>query len=221
MRRIRQRILLLTAGIVGGVVSAGAIDPSELTLEKSYNDVRMIEQIDIHHGDEIIHTIRLSGLDDGGIPYAGPWRLGLPYGQVFFEDLKPWDPVPIPGVPALLVLEFRLGGGSGHGHVWQMRIFLLEDGEIRELPPIEGGGEVYLFRDFNGDGSMEFANQEYLYWHEYNEQGMPLSPRVYYFNGSQYVPVTEEETWEAAIERQSEWREEQLHKEADAIDASY
>lgn len=147
MRRIRQRVLLLTAGMVGVVLSAGAIDPSEWTLEKSYNNVRMIERIDIRHGDEIIHMIRLSGLDDGGNPYAGPWRFGLPYGQVFFEELKPWDPVPIPGVPALLVLEYRLGGATGYGHVWQMRVFLLEDGQIRELPPIEGGGEVYLFRN--------------------------------------------------------------------------
>lgn len=186
-----------------------AIDPAELTLEKIYNDIRMVEQIDIRHGDEIIHTIGLSGLDLGDNDYAGPWRLGLPYGQVFFEELKPWDPVPIPGVPTLLVLEYVLGGATGYGHVWQMRIFLLENGQIRELPPIAGEGEIYLFRDFNGDGSLEFANQEYLHWHEYNERGLPVSPLVFYFNGSKYVPVTEEDTWEGVVERQKQWREEQ------------
>jgi hypothetical protein len=198
-------ILLFVAGAMA--VTSVAMDPSDLTLTKGYNEVRMINRIDIHHGEELVHSIGIIGRADLGSEHAGEWRLGLPYGKTFFEDMKPWDPVPVPGLPALLVLEYRLGGATGLGHVWLMRIFLLEDGKIREIPPIEGGGEVYLFRDFNGDGRMEFANQEYLHWHELDEEGIPLSPRVYRFNGSRYVPVTEVETWDDVLKRHAEWRD--------------
>jgi len=54
---------------------------------------------------------------------------------------------------------------------------------------------------------MEFANQEYLYWHELDEEGIPISPRVYRFNGSRYVPVTEIETWDDVLKRHAEWRD--------------
>lgn len=200
-------------------VTAVAIDPSDFTLTKTYNDLRMVTRIDIHLGDELIHSIGLSSSEESFDPYSIGWQLGLPYGQTFFEDIKPWDPVPVPGIPTLLVLEYKVGGATGHGHVWLMRIFLLEDGRVREIPPIEGGGEIYLFRDFNGDGSMEFANQEYLRWHERDEEGIPISPRVYRFNGSRYVPVTEVETWDAVLERHAEWRDEQRGLTADTSSA--
>jgi hypothetical protein len=206
----RIMCIIVVALVVGQLKAPAAVDPSALTLVEAYNDLHMVTRIDIYHGSELFHSIGLLNEMEPVDHYAGPWRLGLPYGQVFFEDIQPWDPIPIPGIPTLLVLEYKMGGATGYGHQWQMRILLLEDGKIREIPPIDGGGEIYMFRDFNGDGSLEFANQEYLYWHEVDADGIPLSPRIFRFNGDRYEPVTTVETWDSVLDRQANWRQEQL-----------
>ena len=41
-----------------------------------------------------------------------------------------------------------------------MWVFLWEDGVLREIAAITGAGKRYNFKDLNGDGSLEFVNQE-------------------------------------------------------------
>ena len=77
---------------------------------------------------------------------------------------------------------------------------------LRELPPIPGSGEKYYFEDLNGDGSLEFVNQEFIALHELSADGLPLSNSVYYFNGERYEPVTDQDTWPEVLERYHEAR---------------
>jgi len=67
-----------------------------------------------------------------------------------------------------------------------MRMFLLEGDTLRELPAILGAGGVYYFKDFNGDGSLEFVNTDGIGALERREDGVPISPHVYKFNGVGY-----------------------------------
>ncbi|QYY36709.1 hypothetical protein [Ruficoccus sp. ZRK36] len=110
--------------------------------------------------------------------------LELPYEPMsIFSPLKPWEPIPVDGVPALAVLEsvktFPVSGSPA----WVMRVFILQADGPKELPPIEGTGEVYYFWDFDGDGSLEFVNEE---GHQTLNTGIPHSQHVYMFDGVRY-----------------------------------
>jgi len=59
------------------------------------------------------------------------------------------------------MVEGNVSGRSAPGaHRWVMWVFLWEDGVLRELAAITGAGKRYDFKDLNGDGSLEFVNQE-------------------------------------------------------------
>jgi hypothetical protein len=147
----------------------------------------------------LLHRIEmLENLDRENHSY---WLFRLPYDDWSFDDLEPWDSVPIPGIPTLLVMEYTPPGNAPESYQWVMRIILYEEGKFRETPYIRGSGGFFMFRDFNQSGSLEFANTDLLRFHEMNEEGIPLSPYVYRFDGEQYVPVTEQQTWDGVLER--------------------
>lgn len=148
---------------------------------------------------------RITFRDDVDREEWGFWLLRLPYDGDFVGPAI-WDPVPVTGVPTLLVMEYTPPGNAPESYQWVMRIILYENGQFREIPPIRGYGEMFFFRDFNGSGSMEFANSDLLRWHEQDDEGIPLSPLVFRFNGEGYVTVTEEEVWDSALERYWEER---------------
>ncbi len=213
MKRFTATIILFSACTL-----YAASDPSNFSIHKlraEHNRVRAMEIRDAE--GRIVHVIGMRGqarqdseIRDG-TGFARPefWQLDLAYGHATAgEDLKPWDPIPIPDVPALAVLEHFVGGTAPDSHLLMIRIILYQNGSFHELPPIEGEGEVFLIHDFNENGSRELAITDLLYWHERNEDGLPLSPYVFRFDGKRYVAVTEECTWGGVFERYRKWREE-------------
>lgn len=160
----------------------------------------IVEKIEIKQGDLIIREIQLDTDRWEGEAF-GPVQIKLPYEWTSWAADEPeeafaaWDSIVTGGPLALVVQEYVSGGSAPGSHRWVMRIFLWEDGALRELPPIPGAGGVYYFKDLNHDGSVEFVNQEGLSSHDLSADGLPLSPRVYRFNGERYEPVTDKETW--------------------------
>ena len=161
-----------------------------------------VAKIEIKQGGRIIREIRFDSERWEGEAF-GPVQIRLPYETMDWvsdeseEALSAWDSLGAGGPPALVVQEYVVGGTAPLSHRWIMRIFLWDKGGLSELPPIVGSssGEGHYFKDLNGDGSMEFVNTEALSYHDLSADGLPLSPRVYRFNGERYEPVTEKETW--------------------------
>jgi hypothetical protein len=153
-------------------------------------------------GEQFHHITFRDDVDRGEWTF---WLLRLPYDGGFFGPAM-WDPVPVPGVPTLLVMEYTPPGNAPESFQWLIRIILYEEGHFREIPPIRGYGEMFFFRDFNGSGSMEFANSDLIRWHNTFDDGIPISPLVQRFNGERYVPVTEEDVWDQVMERYWEER---------------
>lgn len=171
------------------------------TAEEIYRDFgdyggRAVEKIEIRQAEEVIREIRIDEERWKGEAF-GPVRLGLPYEAMSWaadkqgEAFAAWDPLVAGGRPALVVQEYVSGGTAPGSHRWLMRIFLWESGELRELTAIPGAGEVYYFKDLNGDGSLEFVNHEGLSQLDVSPEGLPLSPRVFRFTGKRFVPVAD------------------------------
>ncbi len=99
----------------------------------------------------------------------------------------PWKWVAEVGTPSLLVFETT---DEDLSH-WSLRQFLWKKdrNQLHEIPPIHGKGKVFYFRDFNGDAALEFATTEDLEDVVRNENGIPISPHVYYFDGTRYRPA--------------------------------
>jgi hypothetical protein len=153
---------------------------------------------------EVLHRMDfLDEIDRGSYTF---WLFRNPYVDWGFKGLKPWDPVAIPDVPALVVMEYTPPGVTAESYQWAMRIVLYEAGRFRELPHIRGMGEMFGFRDFDQSGSLEFFNSDLIRFHETDENGIPQSPHVYRFNGERYVPVMEEDVWDRVMERYWEER---------------
>ncbi|MBC2594629.1 hypothetical protein H5P28_10195 [Ruficoccus amylovorans] len=164
--------------------SACLLADGTLGIDPTYDDDHYITSFVITKGGKTIHTIRPR--------YADMLKertcLELPYKTMsVFSLLRPWDAVTAPGVPALVIMEREREFPATGAPEWVMRIFLLEDGHIRELPPVRGGGEVYYFSDFDSDGTLEFVNEE---GHSGRVDGtVPQSKRVYMFDGERYRPT--------------------------------
>ena len=164
--------------------------------EVRMGDRNLSQKIELNRGyltiDEIqIDTERWKGEKFGLVQIALPYETMSWAVNEQKEAFLAWDPI-VAGGPAVLVAQEYVTGGSAPGsHRWVMRIFLWEDGALRELPPIPGSGEVYYFKDLNHDGSLEFVNTEGVGALPQTEDGLPMSPRVYRFNDERYVPVTE------------------------------
>jgi|GEM_PF-2386187 len=171
---------------------------------------RIIERIEIKKGDLMLQVLR---------PDQERWQedsdefvqIRLPYEYMASlgrgkEPLDAWDPIFEGGPPTLIVEEYIVGGSAPGSPRCLMRIFIWENDQFRELPPAEGRGELYYFEDLNDDGTMEFVNQEGLAYHDLSDAGLPLSQNVYFFNGEQYEPVTEEDTWPEVLSRMNEAR---------------
>ena len=147
-----------------------------------------VQKIEVKQGDQIIDEIQIDPERWEGDVFP---QIRLPYERMSWaaddaeEAFAAWDPIVAGGAPALVVQEYVSGGSAPGSHRWVMRIFLWEDGALRELPPIPGAGGVYYFKDLNHDGSVEFVNQEGLSSHDLSADGLPLSPRVYRFNGEE------------------------------------
>jgi len=189
-------------------------DAPALTAEEIYIDSEryghIVDRIEIKQGDLIIREIQLDTDRWEGEKF-GPIQIGLPYKAMSWTTLRDpkgvlsaWDPIVEGGLPALVVQEYIVGGTAPGTHRWVMRIFIWEDGALRELPPIPGAGERYYFKDLNNDGSLEFVNTEALWAHDLSEDGLPLSPRVFRFNGERYEPVTDKDTWPEVCARVDE-----------------
>lgn len=155
-----------------------------------------VDRIAIKQGDRFVADITINESRwDGEVAVY----IGLPYESMAWsgddsEDaFSAWDPLVAGGPPALVVQEYVSGGSAPGSHRWVMRIFLWEKGTLRELPPIPGAGEVYYFKDLNGDGSLEFVNQEAVSALPKTHDGLPISPRVYRFGGERYLPTGEKE----------------------------
>ncbi|MBC2595961.1 hypothetical protein H5P28_16975 [Ruficoccus amylovorans] len=155
-----------------------------LGIDPTYDDDRYITSFEITQGGKTIHTIRPRYAD----VLKESTCLELQYEWMsHLSPLKPWDAITSPAVPALVVMEREREFPVTGAPEWVMRIFLLEDGQMRELPPIRGGGEVYYFCDFDSDGTLEFVNEE---GHSVRADGtVPQSERVYRFDGEQYRPT--------------------------------
>jgi hypothetical protein len=168
-----------------------------------------VQKIEIKQGDQIIDEVKIDKKRWEGEIFP---QIRLPYENMSWaaddaqEAFAAWDPIVAGGPPALVVMEYVTGGNASESYRWVMRIFFWEEGALRELPPIPGSGEKYYFEDLNGDGSMEFVNQEFIALHELSADGLPLSNSVYFFNGERYEPVTDKETWPEVLERYHEAR---------------
>jgi hypothetical protein len=194
--------------------SGQAVVPTP-TAEELYTDSdtgwRYVGGIKIKQDDQMIDEIQVDMVRWEGEEF-GPVRICLPYERMSWaaddtqEALAAWNPIVAGGPPALVVMEYVTGGSAPGSHRWVMRIFFWEEGALRELPPIPGSGEKYYFEDLNGDGSMEFVNQEFIALHELSADGLPLSNSVYFFNGERYEPVTDKDTWPEVLERYHEAR---------------
>lgn len=169
------------------------------TVEEIYSEPnqyggRHVERIVVKQGEQVIREITIDEERWEGQEF-GPIRIHLPYETMSWaadspgEAFAAWDSIVAGGLPALVVQEYVSGGSAMGSHRWVMRIFLWESGELRELSPIPGAGEVYYFEDLNQDGSKEFVNQEGLDDHDLSPDRLPLSSRVFYLNGDRYEPV--------------------------------
>lgn len=152
---------------------------------------RNASKILVGQGQETLTTIVVDGdywQEHGTAP--DEVQLSLAYRHLkdhWREAVKPdpWKWVAEAGTHSLLVLE-TTGDDLSR---WSLRQFLWKNDRLTEIPPIRGQGETFYFRDFNGDGSLEFvtiANVENL---PRNEKGIPISSHVYWFDGKKYRPT--------------------------------
>lgn len=176
-------------------VDAPSPTAEEIYIEPNQYGGRLVEKIDIKQGEQVIQEIVIdTNRWEGEVAVY----IGLPYEKMSWatdkgqEAFAAWDPIVASGSPALVVQEYVSGGSAPGSHRWVMRSFLWDDGALRELPPIPGAGEVYYFKDLNGDGSLEFVNQEGLGRFDLSEDGLPLSPLVYQFDGERFLPVVKD-----------------------------
>ena len=174
-----NRVLLV---LVGFAVGCAPTDDAFPTLQETrMAPANFVKRIEVVQGERVLETLSMRWIT--GTDYCG---MKLPYSEMVWGELSMWDAVPVAGVPTLLVMEYVPGGSASWTHQWAMRIFLLEGDDLRELPAILGAGGVYYFKDFNGDGSLEFVNTDGVGALERREDGVPISPHVYEFNGVGY-----------------------------------
>lgn len=153
-----------------------------------------VDRIEIQQGERVIREITFDEARWEGEEF-GPVRIRLPYEAMAWAADQPeasfsvWDSLVAGGPPTLVVQEYVSGGSAPGSHRWVMRIFQWEKDALRELLPIAGAGEVYNFKDLNGDGLLEFVNQEGLSVLPKTEDGLPVSRRVYRFDGKRYLPI--------------------------------
>lgn len=168
--------------LVGFAVGCAPTDDAFPTLQETrMAPANFVKRIEVVRGGRVLETLSMRWIT--GTDYCG---MKLPYSEMVWGELSMWDAVPVAGVPTLLVMEYVPGGSASWTHQWAMRIFLLEGDDLRELPAILGAGGVYYFKDFNGDGSLEFVNTDGVGALERREDGVPISPHVYEFNGVGY-----------------------------------
>jgi len=151
------------------------------------------DRIEISHKDRTLLTIR-PDMDywKGRSVDSSEVRMSLAYRHLFDKwhmavKPAPWKWVAEVGTPSLLVFE-TTGDDLAE---WNLRQFLWkkDQNELKEIPPIHGTGKVFYFRDFNGDGALEFATAENFENVRRNGDGIPISPHVYFFDGTRYRPT--------------------------------
>ena len=93
------------------------------------------------------------------------------------KDIIPFQDITGDSIPDLVVREYPPPGN------WYMpfvvRVLSINGNSVTEYSPIEGGGEVYYFADFNKDGILEFVNTDREGDFVYDDTGMPISDYVW------------------------------------------
>ena len=99
------------------------------------------------------------------------------------KHITPFSDITGDGLPDLVLQEYPPPGN--HYMPFIVRILSIKNGSVFEYEPIEAGGEVYYFVDFNKDGVLEFVNTDSESNFVYSEDGMPISDSVWHLEKDQ------------------------------------
>jgi len=108
-------------------------------------------------------------------------RINLIYNKLvprsLSKDIIPFEDITGDSIPDLVVIENPPPGNWYAPFV--VRVLSTRGSSVTEYSPIEGGGEVYYFADFNKDGILEFVNTDSEGDFVYDDTGMPISDYVW------------------------------------------
>lgn len=97
---------------------------------------------------------------------------------------RPFDDIQGRGLPQLVIRESVTGGTAGPYDNW-LTILTLDGTNVVETPAVDCGGEIYYFRDFDGDGTMEIVNTDWERGFKYDAQGIPKTDSVWRYDRAQ------------------------------------
>ncbi len=176
--------------LVTPLVYAFQVD-EEIILSDSANEYKVIRQGEEWHrlvlrrGDKTIYEITPVYFLD--VPKSDVLWINPIYKELaprgLYKKVLPFDDITGDSIPNLVIQEYPSPGN--HYMPFAVRVLSINQDSVTEFEPIEGGGEVYYFADFNNDGVLEFVNTDGERYFVYNDDGIPLSDNVWILDAKQ------------------------------------
>lgn len=157
---------------------------SSVTASKDYEVIRHkgeFNRLTLTYKNNTIYEIVPKYVDTFQDVSNNEMRINLIYDRLvprsLSKDIVPFEDITGDSVPDLVVIENPPPGN------WYMpfavRVLSIRGNSVTEYSPIDGGGEVYYFADFNKDRVLEFVNTDSEGDFVYDDTGMPISDYVW------------------------------------------